>query len=226
MKKILSDIREKTSGMDKRESCSYIITYYWYYILGIFLVVALILLFVFHYVFGNEKPLFTCVIVNQRIDNVRDNRITCEFSEHEDLPTDRIIIDSNYNFSYGDVKLEEVNESSYEKFFLQWHNHELDGIIIPKSFYDYCKEVGGVFRNLSDMDTGNLLLYEDEGIPVAVILGETYLKKDFNKDETEILLLAFPENSMHKEACQKFLNFIIQSHSEEIGDWSLEENVD
>ena len=61
MKKYLRDIKEKTSGMTRRETCSYIWSYYWYHIMIFISVIALILLFAAHYGLGNKKPLFTCL---------------------------------------------------------------------------------------------------------------------------------------------------------------------
>ena len=49
MKKYLRDIKEKTSGMTRRETCSYIWSYYWYHIMIFISVIALILLFAAHY---------------------------------------------------------------------------------------------------------------------------------------------------------------------------------
>ena len=142
MKDILNDIREKTEGMSRQDKVSYILTYYWYHMLIIFSVLALIVIFIVHYA-TYKKPEFTCVMVNQQIDTQRDNQMTEEYAKFSKMDPKRIEINSNYNFSYGDLKLADVNESSNEKFFLQWRNNELDAVIMTESFYEYCKEVGG-----------------------------------------------------------------------------------
>lgn len=208
MKKWIVDIREKTSDMNKKEAAEYILTYYWYHILIFVLLIGLLILFGLHYLFGNEKPEFTCVLLNQEIDTDRDNRLTEGFAALSGLSEEQIEIDSNYNFSYGDVQLSGVNESSYEKFFLRWRNEELDAVILPESLYEYCTEMGGTFRNLDGMDTGTLTLYTDEGVHTAVVLGNDRLTEEISGGEEELLLLAFPENGQHEEACRKFLSYI------------------
>lgn len=127
MKDILNDIREKTEGMSRQDKVSYILTYYWYHMLIIFSVLALIVIFIVHYA-TYKKPEFTCVMVNQQIDTQRDNQMTEGFAKFSKMDPKRIEINSNYNFSYGDLKLADVNESSNEKFFLQWRNNELDAL--------------------------------------------------------------------------------------------------
>lgn len=214
MKKWIRDIREKTSGMGRRDTVSYVLTYYWYHILLLCAALAVLILFVVHYSVGNKKPEFTCVIVNQGINTEQDNLMTEAFSEVSGIAADRIEIDSNYNFSYGDVTLSGVNESSYEKFFLQWRNEELDAVILPESFYEFCVEMGGTFRDLAEMDTGSLSLYTDDGTAVGIILGEA-VDYEENEENGESLLLVFPESGNHEEACQKFIDYIGQGTGSE-----------
>lgn len=187
MKNVIKDIREKTSEMSKGERVSYILTYYWYHILGVVSVVALIFIFAMHYI-GKQEVTFSCVRVNREINTARDNEITKEFAKFSGEKTDSIVIDSNYNFSYGDVKLEGVNESSYEKFFLQWRNGELDAVIMPKSFYQHCLEMNGEFLEI-DKDNGTF-----------VLLGE-----DQNGED---IVLAFPSTGKHEKMRKEFLNYV------------------
>ena len=70
------------------------------------------------------------------------------FSKASGIDVNRMDINSDYNISYGDMHLEGINESSYEKFFLKWQNGELDAVILPESFYEYCKELGGYSKVL------------------------------------------------------------------------------
>lgn len=86
LKKWIADIKEKTADMDKKETCSYIAEYYWPHILGAFSAVALILLFDGHYLTGNKKPAFTCVIVNQMTDAERDQRAAAAFAGMAGIP--------------------------------------------------------------------------------------------------------------------------------------------
>ncbi len=233
MKKYLRDIKEKTSGMTRRETCSYIWSYYWYHIMIFISVIALILLFAAHYGLGNKKPLFTCLIINQEMDGARDLRIRDEFAQRAGLPKERVVIDSDYNFSYGQFRLEGTNESSYEKFFFQWRNQEIDAVILSETFYRHCKEMGGDFRVLanerSEGEGNGLQAYMDEGECRAVVLGtDSYTKKITGKED-EKLLLAFPEYEHNSENSSKesriFLEYACEKLQEGTGGGILEKNI-
>lgn len=233
MKKYLRDIKEKTSGMTRGETCSYIWSYYWYHIMIFISVIALILLFAAHYGLGNKKPLFTCLIINQEMDGARDLRIRDEFAQRAGLPKERVVIDSDYNFSYGQFRLEGTNDSSYEKFFFQWRNQEIDAVILSETFYRHCKEMGGDFRVLanerSEGEGNGLQAYMDEGECRAVVLGtDSYTKKITGKED-EKLLLAFPEYENNSENSPKesriFLEYACEKLQEGTGGGILEKNI-
>lgn len=206
----LDDIKLKTQNMNLEEKLSYIITYYWYHILGVVAAFSLILFLIIHFGFGNKKPMFTCVLVNQEINSERDNKLKETFSKDSEIDIERIDIDSNFNISYRDKQYKGVNESSYDKFFFKWQTKELDAVILPESFYDYCKDLGGTFIDLSQLETGNLTLYNDNGVNTAIIATNTSLNPYLNKTD-EKLLLVFPDITQHLEQCQKFINFIKNS---------------
>lgn len=208
MRKYLRDIKERTSDMSRREAGSYILTYYWYHILIAASIVALVLLFAVHYAFGNKKPAFTCIIVNQEMDASRDREIAQSFAEEARLPEDRVVINSDYNFSYGKFQLESANESSYEKFFFQWQNQEIDAVILSESFYLYCKEMGGRFRILDESETGDFAPYMDDGQCTAVALGNDSFAERVNGKKDEKLLLAFPSSGKHMEESRVFLKWL------------------
>lgn len=208
MKKYIRDIKEKTSGMTAKETCSYVLAYYWYHILIFVSAAALILLFAMHYGFGNKKALFTCVIVNQKTDETRDLRIRDGFAEWANLPRERVAVDSDYNFSYDRFQVEGANESSYEKFFFRWRNQEIDAVILPESFYRHCEEMGGSFREPEG--GGGLQTYTDEGENRAVILGTDTFMEEITGKEDEKLLLAFPESGKHTEESRQFLKFVCE----------------
>lgn len=208
MEKYLKDIREKTSGMSRQEACSYILTYYWYHILIFVSIVALVLLFVIHYAFGNKRPVFTCIIVNQETDMARDLEMAASFAEEAGLLEDRVVIDSDYNFSYDGFQITGTNESSYEKFFFQWQNQEIDAVIMSESFYRHCKEMRGNFRVLEEQEIEGLTAYMDEGKCTAVILGkDSFMELVTGKDD-EKLLLAFPSSGKHEAESKSFLKYM------------------
>lgn len=216
MKNYIEDIREKTSGMSRNEACAYVWTYYWYHILGILAIIALILLFALHYGSGNKKPLFTCILVNQEADQNRIQDVAEEFAEYAGLQEERVLITSDYTFSYGEVRLEGVNERSYEKFFFQWRNEEIDAAILPESFYIHVKEMGGEFRVLEE--TQGLTPYMDGNSCRAVLLGNDSFTERVSGKKDEKLLLAFPDNGKHEEACGLFLQYLknIEREGEEL----------
>lgn len=208
MKNYVKEIRQKTSGMSGKDKWSYIFTYYWYHILGLAASVGLVLFLAVHILTGMKHPEFTCVLVNQAIDYERDAAMEEAFAAFTEVQSDKIEMDSDYNLSYGSVKLQGVNESSYEKFFFRWRNHEFDAVIMPESFYGYCKSVGGDYQDMNDFETGELPLYEDGGMYTAVRIEETKMKEYLPNETGERLLLVFPDGSRHRERCQDFLDFI------------------
>ena len=86
IEEVITGIKEKTSGMDKKEKLMYILEYYWYHILGIISTVALVLLFVIHYAYGNKKPVFTCVLVNQEMGMEEAQKTAKDFAVSSGLP--------------------------------------------------------------------------------------------------------------------------------------------
>lgn len=208
MNRYRKDIREKTADMGRQEKISYIFTYYWYHMLGIAAVILLIVIFGGHFLFGEKRPVFSCVIVNQVTDDARDDRIAGDFAVWSGLPENRVSLDSNYHFSYEGFQMQGLNESYYDKFFLKWSNSELDAIIFEEDFYQFCKKMDGTFRNLDELDTGTLPLYADDGKSTAIILEGQDLFQPLRETGSRKLLLAFPNNGKHKEECQQFIDYI------------------
>ena len=216
LRRYLDDIREKTAGMNKKERVSYVITYYWYHILIIVSIIALIFFTVRFYVFGNKKPEFTCVIANQAMDDERDARIAQAFAEENGLDPELVVVDSDYVFSYGDLQVEGANESSYEKFFLKWGNEEIDAVILSESMYEFCRDMRGEFRSLDNMDTSGFETYTDDGKVTAVVLGQDEFMEAATGKTDEKLLLAFPDNGKHGDLCDEFLE-CIREFKDELG---------
>src|SRR5699024_2646979 len=129
---------------------------------------CLILFLIIHFGFREEPPLFTCALVNQEINFTRDEEIEKDFSADSGIDEGRMEINSDFNIAYGNLELEGINESSYEKFFFKWQNGELDAVVLPESFYEYCRDLGGVFRNLKNWNTEGFTLYEEKGAITAV----------------------------------------------------------
>lgn len=148
----IEDIRTKTKDMDRDHAVEYVLNYYWYHILLGAIALGLIILLIYHLFWGrNQKPEFTCVIVNQEVDFSRDARMAEEFSAFSGIREKKCSIDSDYLISYDDVELPEANESSYEKFFFNWSSGSIDAVVMPESFYKYCLELGGVFCDVREL---------------------------------------------------------------------------
>ena len=212
MRHYIREIRKNTAGMNLREKGEYILSYYWYHILGVIGAVCLILFLIIHFGFREDPPLFTCALVNQEINFTRDEEIEKDFSAASGIDEERMEINSDFNISYGDLELEGINESSYEKFFFKWQNKELDAVVLPESFYEYCEELGGTFRSLESWDTEGFVLYKDKGIVTAVEVENTAFSQYLENKTGEPLLLAFPDTGQHEEECQAFLDFIRNEH--------------
>ena len=221
MEEWLQNIRQKTKNMDRKTKIDYVLHYYWHYLLGVGAVIALIFFLIYHSLYGQKEKVFTCILVNQEIDSKRDQQIQTNFAKFIEIDESKISVDSNYLISYGNVQLEGINESSYEKFFFNWSVSGLDAIIMPESFYKYCMENGGGFLplnslyNVESLKQRGLYIYEDQGIAIALRLENTDFFETASlhqplveKGQEEPLLLAFPNNTKHKEHCTAFLQFI------------------
>lgn len=103
MKSYFAKIRENTAGMKGREKADYVLTYYWYHILGFAAALGLVLFLIIHFGFRQAPPVFTCVLVNQDINFARDQELEEAFAKASKLPADRLEIDSDFNLSYGDT---------------------------------------------------------------------------------------------------------------------------
>lgn len=213
----LADIREKTKHMKKKEACSYVFTYYWYHMLIAVSIAALIFLLGIHY-FGGKKPmLFSCIIVNQEIDAARDQKLAAFFAEVAGIPEEQVLVDSNYNFSFEDLHLSGVNESSYEKFFFLWRNGEIDAVILSESFYQHCRKMGGEFQVLTKEETEGFEVYEDGEECTAVVLGTDRFMEKVSGKEEEKLLLAFPVTAGHTAESRAFLSYLGSMAKEQTG---------
>lgn len=190
MGKWIRDIREKTADMDREQAFTYVMSYYWYHILAAGILLGLTLLLVYHIGWGDRRKEFTCVMVNQEIDYGRDKKLAEEFGAYAGLEAKEILIDSDYQISYRDKQMENAKESSYEKFFFNWQAKEIDAMVMPESFYEYCQEQGGVFMK--------------EKIPV----GMTILKDTLTEESGDPVYLVFVADTKHGKLCEEFRRYL------------------
>lgn len=225
---IFQKIRENTEGMSGKEKMSYILTYYWYHLLGIAAVLGLIVFLVVHFAFPEEKPLFTCALVNQRIDSTRDQKLAENFAEYAGLSQKQVVFDSDYIISYNETEEKESNdfndsntsndsnnsnnsntsnESGFDKFFFKWSGGELDAVVMTEDFMSYCIEVGGEFYPADEFDVTGLDVCEVQGVSVIKVSG-TKMESELDGTEKDNLVLVFPDTGKQKENCQKFIDYL------------------
>lgn len=238
MKNWADDIRTKTKHMDRNAKTEYILNYYWYHILLGFLILGLLILGVYHVTWGKKKTEFSLVIVNQEINAKRDRQLREEFADFSSIPEKQIQADSDYMISYGDVQLEGINESSYEKFFFGWSAGAIDAVIMPESFYHYCQEQNGRFLPLAQLanpvqsasekqfasekqsesgkqsESEELFLKED-GVCYGVYVEHSNLSAYFIDNADDPYVLVFPTEAKHQKAAGRFLEYAWQSGQEE-----------
>ena len=202
---IIRNIQQATKEMSGKEKLEYILTYYWYHILGILVAVGLIVFGIVHFAFPEKKPLFTCALVNQKVDSARDTELAEQFADNSQIERDRVRFDSDYLIFYEQE--DSSNESGFDKFFFQWSGGELDAVVMTEDFLSYCIEVGGEFHSVDQFDTQGLQLTEVDGVK-AVKLEGTKLEQYLDGTEKMDLVLVFPKTADHTETCQKFLDFI------------------
>lgn len=154
--------------------------------LGILAVLALLIFLVVHFAFPEEKPFFKCALVNQKIDSDRDVVLSEEFATFSGLDVKRIVFD---------------------KFFFQWSKGELDAVILTKDFLKYCTSVGGEYYSADEFETKDLNLCEAGGTK-AIDLTGTKLESELDGTEKEDLVLVFTATGIHKEMCQKYIDFL------------------
>lgn len=214
-KNIREDIRRKTEGMDKSQKLEYITTYYWYHILLIVLGTGMFILLIRHLFFRKPPEEFVCVIVNQAISYERDKKLQKEFAEILGVASDRVLIDSDYVFSYGENQLKGANESSYEKFFFRWLVGELDAVVMPESFYLHCRELEYEFMDLDFLLTEEEIavwreqMRLEDGRYKALYLSNLYLMSSLNQEKEDPLLLVFLKGDTHFEAKRAFFTFAV-----------------
>lgn len=200
--------REIMKQMTGKQKIEHVFTYYWHYMAGICAITILAVLLCRHMVSVRERPQFTCVLVNQEIDDERDKEVRKRFSAMAGVEEKRIVIDSNYNFSYGPVVLEGANESSYEKFFFQWSVGELDAVVMPESCYRYCRELGGLFHSPAALGWEKPGYMTDNDLAAGIYTGDTVLSPYLRDNEQDRLVVVFPTEGKHEEMSREFIRFL------------------
>lgn len=211
IKEWANDIKCKTKHMNREETADYVITYYWHHILLAVLFLGFVTFTVYHVCWGGKKQAaFSFVIINQNVDFARDKEIADAFSKASGIKGSQIVVDSDYLISYGQVRLEGINESHYEKFFFNWSAKEIDAMLMPESFYRYCKTQSGTFEELDVADhTPSEHLFWDNGACSGVYIKVTSLGQYFEDNEKDPYVLVFPAEPKHPAACREFLNYAL-----------------
>jgi len=216
VKKWIEDIRVKTKNMDKAQKAEYIITYYWYHILIVLILLVIAGITVYHVVWGSREKLFSLAIVNQQTDYERDSKISSQFAESAGISSKDVFTDSSYLLSYGGIEPDGIKESSFEKFFFGWQAGALDAVIMPESFFKYCIENNGEFIKIEELApdissrNGKEFLYMYNGDFTGIYIEKTKIAGDFIFESTDPVILVFLKNSRHLKECREFIRFILQ----------------
>lgn len=223
IRKWAEDIKIKTRNMDRDAKVEYIMNYYWYHILLGVLMMGLLILGIYHVTWGRKKIDFSMVIVNQEINYARDESIQNAFAEFSGLSPKHVQVDSDYMISYDGVRLEGINESSFEKFFFGWSAGSMDAVVMPESFYRYCKEQNGRFVELEELLEAagaeakadalrkqKKMFLRENGSCMGVYVEETGLSEYFIHDEQDPYVLVFPTDLKNKGAAGKFLEYALE----------------
>lgn len=220
IRKWAEDIKVKTKGMNREARAEYVMNYYWYHILLGALFMGLLALSVYHVTWGRKKVDFSMAAVNQEVNYERDEKIRDGFSAFSGIPAKNMQVDSDFLISYGDVQLEGVNESSYEKFFFNWSAGTMDAAVMPESFYRYCKKQRGRFLELTKLQPREVLeelargrgdlFFMDGGKCMGVYVDATCLGGEYQENESDRYVLVFPRTGKHEEAAGRFLEYALQ----------------
>lgn len=202
------DYMKIRDDMTKKQKVEYIFTYYKWRILGVCAGVGLIFFLIVHFAFPDKEPLFSCALINQRIDYDRDDELELDFSNYSGIDLDRLDIDSDYNISYPGHEIEDANTGIFDKFFIKYSNGEYDAMITSVDFAGYCQQMGAEYTDISEYDTGNLPLYEENGIS-GIDITQTKIIDKLNISDGDKLLLVFPAEGKNHESCQKFLSYLL-----------------
>lgn len=194
--------------MTKKQRAEYIFTYYKWHILGICAGVGLIIFLIVHFAFPDKEPLFSCALINQRIDYDRDDGLESDFSNYSGIDLDRIDIDSDYNISYPGHEIEDANSGIFDKFFIKYSNGDFDAMITTADFAEYCQQMGAQYTDISEFDTGDLSLYEENGIS-GIDITQTKIMDKLDISDGDKLLLVFPAEGKHHDSCQKFISYLL-----------------
>ncbi len=215
-KKWIEDIRVKTKAMDRAQKKEYIMAYYWYHILIAFVLLVIAGIVIYHIVWGSREKLFSLAIVNQQIDYERDEKLSVQFAESIGVNSKEVFTDSDYLLSYGDVELDGVKESSFEKFFLGWQAGVLDAVIMPESFFKYCIEKDGEFTGIEELcqdmglESKEDAIYKYNGQSIGIYIEKTGIAGNFIFESTDPVILVFLKNSKHLKECREFAGFVLQ----------------
>lgn len=196
--------------MSLKEKIEYIVMYYKWPILGVCAAIGLIVFLVVHFCFPAKKPEFSCALINQRIDYGRDCELESDFANESGIDLRYVDIDSDYNISYPGHELEDANTGIFDKFFIRYSNGEFDAIITTVDFAKYCQSVGAVYKSMDEYDTKGLSVYDEDGIS-GIDISDTGLMDSLDNKDDEKLIVVFPTEGRHHEACQKFINFIYKN---------------
>ncbi len=191
----IREMKEKTATIDKEERVSYIAEYYWYHILLTFLAFFLLCLLVYHVTLGRQSIELTVSIVNEETDDERDETLSQLLAELTGIEAGEISVDSNYKVAYNATS--ETDYTGYDKFFFGWSQGELDVVVMPTSFLEYCIDLGGELRTINENGS------------VSIALANTIFATQIEDNEEDPLVVVFPSNGQHETAAESVMENLV-----------------
>ncbi|MDO4617278.1 MAG: hypothetical protein Q4B03_07465 [Lachnospiraceae bacterium] len=200
VKHAISNFRIQTAAMDRKEKASYIAEYYWYHILLSFAAVFVLIMVIYNFTFGRQTVSFQLAIVNEQTDDERDTRLSAVLAEKLGLEERAVVVDSKYSVSYEEHlqndEMGSVDYSGYDKFFFGWSNGELDAVVLPSSLLEYCLDLGGELKTLT------------ENGMVCIALKESSLVSFVEDDTEDPMVIILPLNGRHVEEADLFCELL------------------
>ena len=185
---MIKDIKKNISGMSSKSAIEYIITYYWYHMLGICAFVGLVVFLIAHFCFPKDQSIFTCAIFGTYLDDGSMSEVARDFANECGVDESLIVFDVNYRL--GENADDVQNEYALEKLILQWSVGSVDAVILDRDVLASIVNAGGEFTAVPTID-----------------INQTSLAEYF-ADEKRDFYLVFPSTGRNPDTCQKFAKYI------------------
>ncbi len=223
--RVRADKKRQWQSMTWPEKLDHIWTYYRAWIFSAVFVIAGAVWLVSRYLLDNEECGFSLGLINGYMEK-GDVALSAELDEFFGFQEGETYayFDTAYQFSYTGVENSAGDNSFYEKFFLNIRMGELDAVIMPESFFEYCNDLEPIF-----CDVRSVLSEEQQGAwEDYYVMGQTedgaayacgidishldYINAEgmgfVGENNGEAFILAFPVTGEHRALGGALLRYI------------------